>query len=115
GHPPTPDISLPSNATPRTVAFGLSLHDARPVLSNVSWITITGGASGTGIGTVTYSVATNTGASPRTGTLTIAGQTVTITQAANRSVNNPSTTQIWVEPVARTGSQTEGNGTAGSW
>jgi hypothetical protein len=49
--------------------------------SNASWITITSGASGSGNGTVAYSVAANTGAA-RTGTLTIAGQTFTVNQAA---------------------------------
>lgn len=49
--------------------------------SNDAWITITGGASGTGNGTVNYSVAPNTG-SARTGTMTIAGQTFTVSQSA---------------------------------
>ncbi|HVG31001.1 MAG TPA: M36 family metallopeptidase [Pyrinomonadaceae bacterium] len=50
-------------------------------VSNAAFITITGGASGTGSGTVTYSVAANTATTSRTGTLTIAGQTFTVTQA----------------------------------
>jgi hypothetical protein len=50
--------------------------------SNVGWITITGGNSGTGNGTVSYSVAANTSTSERTGTMTIAGQTFTVNQAA---------------------------------
>jgi uncharacterized protein (TIGR03437 family) len=50
--------------------------------SSASWITITSGSSGSGSGTVEYSVAANTGTSSRTGTLTIAGQTFTATQAA---------------------------------
>ncbi|HEV8617482.1 MAG TPA: pre-peptidase C-terminal domain-containing protein [Methylomirabilota bacterium] len=49
--------------------------------SNVAWITITSGASGTGNGTVGYTVATNTGAA-RTGTATIAGRTFTVNQGA---------------------------------
>ena len=49
--------------------------------SGKTWITIVGGASGTGPGMVNYSVAANTGAL-RSGTLTIAGQTVTVSQAA---------------------------------
>ncbi len=49
--------------------------------SNDSFITITSGAGGTGNGTVSYSVAANTGASTRQGTLTIAGQTFTVIQA----------------------------------
>ena len=48
--------------------------------SNATWIIITGGASGTGNGTVTFAVATST-AGDRTGTLTIAGQTATVVQS----------------------------------
>jgi hypothetical protein len=46
-----------------------------------SWITLTSAASATGSGNVTFTVATNTGPA-RTGTLTIAGQTFTLSQAA---------------------------------
>lgn len=45
-----------------------------------SWITITGGATGTGNGNVSYSVAANSGTSSRSGSLTVAGKTVAITQ-----------------------------------
>ncbi|MCY7348033.1 MAG: FG-GAP-like repeat-containing protein, partial [Pyrinomonadaceae bacterium] len=48
--------------------------------SNAAWLTITSGASGTGNGTVNYSAAANTTTAPRSGTLTIAGQTLTVTQ-----------------------------------
>jgi hypothetical protein len=50
-------------------------------MSNASWITVTSGASGSSNGTVAYSVAANTGGA-RTGTVTIAGQTFTVTQTA---------------------------------
>ncbi|MGE0127765.1 MAG: choice-of-anchor D domain-containing protein [Blastocatellales bacterium] len=50
--------------------------------SNAGFITITSGASGNGNGVVNYSVAANTATSQRTGALTIAGQTFTVTQAA---------------------------------
>ena len=49
--------------------------------SNASWITITSGSNGTGNGTVSYSVSSNTDTSQRTGTMTIAGQTFTVTQS----------------------------------
>jgi hypothetical protein len=49
--------------------------------SNATWLTVTSGTSGTGNGTVGYSVAANTGTTSRTGTLTIAGNTFTVTQA----------------------------------
>jgi hypothetical protein len=48
-------------------------------VSNAPWITITAGSSGTGNGTVSYSLSANTG-DPRTGTMTIAGQTFTVHQ-----------------------------------
>ncbi|HWQ32963.1 MAG TPA: BACON domain-containing carbohydrate-binding protein [Blastocatellia bacterium] len=50
-------------------------------VSNADWIVITSGASGSGNGTLNYSVAANTSASSRSGTLTVAGQTFTVTQS----------------------------------
>jgi hypothetical protein len=64
-----------------TVAVTVSAGCAWTAASNVSWITVTAGASGSGNGTVAYSVAANTTGPTRTGTLTIASQTVTVTQA----------------------------------
>lgn len=49
--------------------------------SDTGWLSITSGASGTGSGTVTYSVTDNAGAA-RTGTITIGSETFTVTQAA---------------------------------
>ena len=49
--------------------------------SDVPWITVTSGASGSGNGTVAYTVARNTTNTARTGTITIAGQTFTVNQA----------------------------------
>jgi hypothetical protein len=50
--------------------------------SKAPWIRITSGSSGSGNGTVSYSVAANTSTSQRTGTMNIAGQTFTVTQAS---------------------------------
>lgn len=49
-------------------------------VSNAAWITITGGASGAGNGSVTFNVAANSGGS-RTSTITVADQTFTLSQA----------------------------------
>src|SRR5262245_14200472 len=63
-----------------TAAFGSCTWTAT---SNApTWLTITSGSSGPGNGTVSYAVAANLSPTPRTGTLTIAGQTFTGTQAA---------------------------------
>ncbi len=51
------------------------------VSSNDAWLSVTSAGSGIGDGTVQFSVAANTGAA-RNGTLTIAGQTFTVSQAA---------------------------------
>jgi len=48
--------------------------------SNAAWLTITPGTSGSGNGTVGYSVAANASSSQRAATLTIAGQTFTVMQ-----------------------------------
>ncbi len=60
-------------------------------VSNDSWIHVTGGASGAGNGTVNLTVDPNTTGTPRTGTLTVAGQTVTVFQRAFPTItwNNP--------------------------
>ena len=49
--------------------------------SGASWLTISGGASGSGTGTTSYAVAANTSITPRTGTLTVAGHPISVTQA----------------------------------
>lgn len=51
-------------------------------VSNASFVTVTSAASGTGNGSVTFTVSGHGGQGPRTGTLTIAGQTVTVNQVA---------------------------------
>lgn len=49
--------------------------------SDSSWLTITSGTSGTGNGTISYSVAANQTTNPRTGTINVGGQIFTVTQA----------------------------------
>ena len=49
-------------------------------VSNDAWITVTSGVSGTSTGPSGLTIAANTSATARTGTVTIAGQTLTITQ-----------------------------------
>lgn len=56
--------------------------------SGASWLTITSGNAGTGNGMVTFSATSNTDASVRTATSTIAGNTFTVTQAGS----NPTST-----------------------
>jgi len=63
------------------VAVNTSLGQCRwSARSNNDWITLTSATSGSGNGSVAYQVAANTTTSARTGTLTVAGQTITVTQ-----------------------------------
>ena len=48
--------------------------------SGAAWVTATGGTSATGPGTFTFNVAALTDTSSRTGTITVAGQSVSVTQ-----------------------------------
>jgi hypothetical protein len=70
--------------------------------STESWLTITNGASGTGIGTVEFTVASNTGPA-RAGTISIAGQAHTVNQAGGCSVS--------INPPSATPSSSGGAGT----
>jgi Putative binding domain, N-terminal/Viral BACON domain len=85
--------------------------------SGAGWITVTSGASGSGNGTVGYSVAANTATSARSGNVTIAGQTFTVSQTAassacTYSISPGSTT---VAAAGGTGSLAVTSGTGCSW
>jgi hypothetical protein len=73
-------LSIGATGGPGTVNVSTQAGCRWTAGSNVPWITITSGASGTDDGAVTFTVAANTGGA-RNGTLTVAGQTFTVTQA----------------------------------
>lgn len=77
-----PAASVGASAASGSVTVTAGAGCAWTATSNVPWISITGGSSGTGDGTVNYSVQANSGSSSREGTLTIAGLTFTVVQAA---------------------------------
>ena len=60
--------------------------------TSTPWITVTSGASGSGNGRVNFSIGSNTGP-PRTGTLLVAGRTVTVNQSSGCTfaLSSPST------------------------
>lgn len=74
-------ISASAAGLTSTLSVGANLPSCSwTASSNAYWIFVRGGTSGQGNGTVTYSVAQNSGGS-RTGTMTVAAQTVTVNQA----------------------------------
>jgi RHS repeat-associated protein len=72
----------PQGGGPGSFDFSLPSICSWTATSNVGWITMTSGSSGSGNGTVSYSVAANSGPQ-RVGTITVNGQAFTITQAPN--------------------------------
>lgn len=75
-------ISISDAASPASVGVNSASGCSWSAVSNAAWITVSGGASGSGNGTVSLSIAANTAQSPRTGTVTVAGNTFTVQQAA---------------------------------
>jgi hypothetical protein len=71
--------------------------------ANDSWITINTGSTGSGNGTVTYTVANNTTTTQRTGTITVAGQTHTVTQNGLQCTYTISPTALSYTAAAGTG------------
>jgi len=75
--------------------------------SNEGWITITSGSSGTGDGTVEYTVSANTDTEEREGTIIIVEETFTITQEG-KTVTTTTGTISGTITDATTGDQVEG-------
>src|SRR5215212_8054948 len=80
--------SQPAGGGTGSVSVTTSAGCSWSAVSNATFITITSGSSGTGSGTVNYSVAANGGTGSRTGTMTVAGQTFTVTQAGTGGGSN---------------------------
>ena len=83
GISPTSSDLTTSVAATGSVAVTANASCSWQATSNATWITITAGAYGSGNGTVSYSVAANTAPTSRTGTMTIGGQTFTVTRPAH--------------------------------
>ena len=81
----------------------------------MSWITVSSGATGSGLGSVTFAVGQNPTGAPRTGTLTVAGQTVSVTQAAGSCSYSVTPTSFTVDPVAGTRTVSIVAGTQCGW
>jgi hypothetical protein len=76
------NVTVGETATTGTVIVTASVGCAWNASSTASWLTITSGTTGTGNGTVNYSVAANPGGPNRTGTLNIAGNVFTVVQSS---------------------------------
>jgi hypothetical protein len=100
----------PTSASPAATAASYSVQVATSTgctwtaVSNVNWTAVTSGASGSGSGTVGYSVAANTATSSRSGAISIAGLSLGVTQAAAAPQFSLGATSATVGATASTGS-----------
>ena len=84
-------LNLPSQSLPATAGAGSPITVSAlggcgwAATTTAPWITITGGASGVGNGSVTFSVTANSG-SGRTGTINIGSQAHSVTQAGSCTI-----------------------------
>ena len=76
-NPTSFNVGPPGGTRSATVTVGAGC--TWTVTTNVTWITVTNGVSGTGSGSTEFVITPNIGGS-RTGTVTVAGQTVTVNQ-----------------------------------
>jgi len=100
----TTSVSLTAASAFRTVGISTGSTCAWTAVSSVPWITIPLGGSGTGVGSISYNVSPNPDATPRTGTITIAGATLTVSQAGISCNVSTNPTSVAVPAAATTGS-----------
>ena len=77
-----PTISVSDAATSAAVTITSGAGCNYTATSNASWIVVSSGGSGTTTGTVTLAIAQNTSTSGRTGSVTIGGVNLSVTQGA---------------------------------
>ena len=111
GSTPTPSSTLSISPTNRGIGYGsvsgsisVTCSSSWTARSSASWITLTYGSSGSGNGTIGYSVSENDGFSDRSGTITVTSgslvETFTIEQLGNASLE---TYTIIFDPNGGTG------------
>lgn len=108
-------VSVAAGASTGTVTVTAGTGCAWSSVANVTWLTITSGASGSGNGTVGYSVSANPNTAIRAGTLTIGGQTFTVNQAAAACTYSIAPTAAHYGDASGTGSIAVTAGTGCAW
>jgi hypothetical protein len=73
--------------------IGVTANVSWTATESLSWVTITSGASGSGNGTITYSITENTGAA-RTGAITVSGGGITRTFTVDQAASGPADTAV---------------------
>lgn len=96
-------LSFSASGGPGSVSVSVAPGCNWTATSNDAWISITSGNTGSGNGSVNYTVANNTTTTQRTGTITVAGQTHTVTQNGLQCTYTISPTALSYTASAGTG------------
>lgn len=107
-------VSAPVTASSASITVTTQAGCTWTASSGSSFVAITGGSFGSGSGTVAVSVGANTGAA-RTGTLTIAGQVVTVSQSGGSCTFTLSRTAVSAPIAASTANVTVTTQTGCGW
>jgi hypothetical protein len=73
-------FSIPATGGSGVVNVATADGCAWTAAANANWLSVTSGATGSGPGTVSFAASTNVASAARVGTLTVAGETIAITQ-----------------------------------
>jgi hypothetical protein len=87
-------VAIPAAGGTDTVSVATGSGCPWSAASSDPWISIAAGGAGAGPGTVTIQAATNASGSARSGTVTIAGATVAVTQAGMTAPSPPTTVRV---------------------
>jgi hypothetical protein len=99
---------------PGTIGVIAQANCGWTAVPNVPWITIVGTASGSGTAAVAFNVGANSGAS-RTGTISVAGQTFTLTQGAVACSYSISPASATIPSAGGTSTVTVSTGASCGW
>ena len=108
-------FAVASTATTRTVSIVTGTQCSWSATSSVGWITISSGATGMGLGSATFAVQQNSTGAARTGTVTIAGQTISVTQDANSCTYSVTPLSFSVGTLSTTRTVSIVSGTQCTW
>jgi len=86
-----------------TIAVSTNTGCTWTAVSNAPWIHLVSGANGSGSGTITYNADPNTTPLYQNGTISLAGQTITVTQAPPVATNTEAfVRQLYLDILSRT-------------
>jgi hypothetical protein len=84
-----PALALGGQSAAVSIAVSVGAGCAWTAQSSLSWATISSGAAGAGAGVVTLAVSKNPGNQTRSGTISVAGQTISVTQSGSANGGGP--------------------------